>query len=206
MAAVITTYACKACSVESSVRVSGLKVPDVPISKKNNVFMVSPDEAKRQIEAGLAKPITVKTKSLEELAQEVLLYATCPRCDARSPDGVATQSKKVLQSRVLGLVLLAVCVAGAWLHPTFGLATPILALFFTALDVYARRVQGVPIDHTRTFIGFAGALGLAAFVRTYPSHAWLVPFVLLGPQLFKPQAGSDLEWTEAKKRVSLAPE
>ncbi len=206
MAVVSTTYACKACSVDSPVRVSGLKVPDVPISRKNNVFMVSPEEAKRQVEAGLAKPITVKTKTVEDLARDVLVFAVCPKCAARNPEGVALQRAKVWKSRAGGLLLLAVCVVGAWYYPLFGLATPILALFFTLLDVYSRRVQGLPLDRTRTFIGFASSLGLAAFARSQPAYAWLVPFALLGPELVKPQASRDFEWSAAAKRVKPAPE
>ena len=201
MATVTTTYSCGVCSADSSVRVSDVRVPDVPVRKKNQVVLLSPADAKREVEAGMAKPIPMKTKSPDELAQEALLYATCPKCAARNPRGVAVQKTNVLRSRLSGLLLLSVCVPGAWYFPTFGLATPILALFFTLLDAYSRRVQGVPLDRLRTWIGLVGGLGFAAFVRAYPAQAWLVPFVLLGPELVRPQAGRAFEWALATKRV-----
>ena len=201
MAAVTLTYACEACAAESTVRVSGLKIPDVPVNKKNRVFFLPPDEAKRQIEAGTAQPISVKTKSLEELAREVLRFATCPKCSARNPLGVDLQRKLVLKSRMSGLALLAVCMASAWYFPTFGFATPVLALGFTLLNIYTRRLRRLPLDRTLVFIGFAGPLALAAFSRAYPNLAWLVPLPLLGPELLRPQAGRDFEWKAAAERV-----
>ncbi len=204
MATVTTTYTCEVCSADSSVRVGGVSVPDVPVSKKNHVVFMSPANAKREVEAGLANPIGVKSKGVEELAQEALLYAACPKCAARNPRGVAAQKRKVLHSRLSGALLLAICVPGAWYFPTFGLATPILALFFTLLGVYARKALGVPLERAQIFIGIAGPLAFAAFARAYPGHAWLVPFALLGPELIRPQAGRDFEWAAAAKRIAAS--
>lgn len=205
MSAATVSYTCAVCKVASEAVVRGLTLADVPVHKGGRVVFLRPQIARAQIDAGLATAIDLPTKSLEDLATERLLYATCPECNAQNPAGVRAQKKAVLHSRLLGLSMLVVTAGAAWWFSWFGLAVPILSLALLFASLVIRLRWKAPLLWPQLATGAIVALAVGWFALRVPNWAWLAPFPLLLPPILRPAEAGPSKWKETLSQVSFSP-
>ncbi len=113
--------------------------------------------------------------TLTDVDELALRYATCPRCGARNPEGVAglRRSKRTQASLYLALAV------GAWFLRWIAAAVPALDLVAKPWVVANARRQGVAVSVGAVALGVGVDLAFIAVVVLVPRAAPLVPLVNL---------------------------
>jgi hypothetical protein len=141
---------------------------------------------------------------LEQEARFELRYATCPRCGAKNPEGVAAERADQQRTRVFGVVLYGGLAAGAWFAPKVAIVLPALDLLvFRPLGAFMLKKRGEPIR----VLPLAGALALdgalIALVLLFPRAAPLIPLLALVYSLVRRPEAKEWRWEEAKKKMQF---
>lgn len=202
----VTTYTCAACGVRSPIEVSGLAEPARRIT-------VSRDPVVRRIHAERVKAGTVLAPREDEevisafLAQEArsrLLFATCPRCGERNPEGVALQAREVRRTRVFNTALFAALTLGAWFFPPLALLLPVSDLaLWKPLAVWTLKKRGESIPLLAMVRDLALDTALIALVLVVPRAAPAVPaLALLQALLLRPD--TEGPWRRTRESIKLA--
>jgi hypothetical protein len=175
-----TTYACTPCGAISDVNVVDL--------------WSGPKDATPEMTAGI----------LQLRAERELKFATCPRCGARNPVGVAEQIKTNKQWRWGFMLFFAALGAGIWFVPA-------LAWFLVALDAiivivlfYAlKRVggsSGAKRSAVISVVTLAGIVGVAIF---YPRWVSVLALILV-VQFARKKEDPEEAWLLAAKKLQFA--
>lgn len=153
-----------------------------------------PSDATPEMSAGI----------LQLRAERELKLATCPRCGARNPIGVAEQAKENKQWRWGFIAFFAALAAGIWFVPA-------LAWFLVALDViivvvllYAlKRVGGSSGAKRSAAFSVVTLLGIVAAAIFYPRWVSILALILV-VQFARKKENPDTAWEEAKKKLQFA--
>lgn len=202
----VTTYACAACGVRSRIEITGLSEPIPRV-------IASTDPVLRRIHAEQVKAGKVPApKKGEEptfpvVTEEILgrvLFATCPHCGERNPEGVALQAKEVRHTRVFNTALFAALALGAWFFPPLALLLPVSDLaLWKPLAVWTLKKRGESIPLLAMLRDLALDAALIALVLVVPRAAPAVPaLAMLQALLLRP----DLEgpWRRSRESIKLA--
>lgn len=199
-----TTYTCAACATSSNVEVIDLGDPYRHIAEDTRDTMRRVREAQTRL--GTAKP----GDPVEELAQELLeqearselRYATCPKCSAKNPDGLAAIQAERRQTLLFGLIFFGLLAGVAWFYPWAALLLPGLdLLIFRPMMFVQARKNPRPFPIVPFAFGIVLDALLIALIVLYPRAAPLVPIAGIVQSLFGGSSKYDWKWDEAKKKV-----
>jgi hypothetical protein len=136
---------------------------------------------------------------LDQSTKRALMYATCPRCGERNPEGVAEHAKSRRSGRVIGTLASLVMAIGVWFLPWLAYVVLAIVIGMTVLMfVFAGRARTLRVGAVVYNLAFAAVL--VAVVWFYPRASALVPLVLA--VRFAISGGeSDSKWTNAKETL-----
>jgi hypothetical protein len=199
-----TTYTCAECGVSSNVEVTGLGDPHRHISERTGSVMRRGREL--QNEFGQEKPgdpvAELAHELLEQEARFELRYATCPKCSAQNPEGVAAIHADKRQTLLFGIVFFGVLAVVAWFYPKVALILPGMdLLIFRPMMVVQARKSDKPFPVVAFAAGIALDAALIALIVFLPRAAPLVPVAGIVQSLFGRSAKKDWKWDEARKKV-----
>jgi hypothetical protein len=204
---VSTPYACPACHASFAAMVTGLDDPVASIAprtqeslRKTRALLVQFGRAKE------GDPVDeLAAEILQDRARSELLYATCPRCGAKNPEGVAHRAREERRAKWAGIALVVALAAASWFVHWIALAmlsADVLVLRPMAI-VLARR-DGRPVRWLAVVGGVVAEVALIALVARVPHAA---PLVILLPtvvqSLRRPEA-DDRRWREAAAKIAFA--
>lgn len=202
------TYACPACGASTAALVTGLDDPSAFVSDRDRRVLRDIDAIRSGPSA--ADPVaSLEQRLLADQAQRSLRFATCPRCGARNPEGVAHQRAEARSTLLTGLALAALAVPALWYAPrltvVIGAGNALLALFLT----YHGRRAGRPIPYLRLAFSIAVAAATAAVGFVLPRYAPALPVLWILPTLLRRgrvrEGQGEQAWDEARETIRFQP-
>lgn len=161
----VANYRCAVCGATSRVEITRLCDP-IP---------EPPPRAMVVKQLGATQEPTIL--SLE--AADRLLFATCPKCGARNPEGVEHQRKEARGSKILNTALLIGLALGAWFVRWIAVALLALDVVSKPRLVALARKAGKPVSWPRLAANVLIDVALTALAIQVPSTAPLVPLLAL---------------------------
>jgi hypothetical protein len=154
---VAITYECLVCHASCPATVTSFDDPVASIAprtqetlRKTRAILV---RAGREVEGDPVDEIAAEI--LQQGARSALLYATCPRCGAKNPEGVTERARDERRWKWITFAILFVLAASAWFVRWIALVLPGLDLFFLrpmahlpgrVLDDHSWGATGVLVD------------------------------------------------------------
>ncbi len=199
-----TTYDCPACHASCPATVTGLADPVASIAprtqdtmRKTRALLV---QVGRREEGDPVDEIAAEV--LEQEARSTLLYATCPRCAARNPEGVAERAADARRWRWITAAILVALAASAWFVRWVAVAMPGLNLLaFRPMAILHARRSGVRVRWLVFASSVAVDVACIALVVLVPRAA---PLVLLAPAvqvLVRRPAPDEWRWSNAAEKI-----
>jgi hypothetical protein len=208
VASLTVTYACPACHVTSAATVTELSDPLTHIAPGTRATLRMTRAV--LVQAGRGKegdPVDeVAGEILEQEARRELRYATCPRCGARSPEGVAELRRSTRWSTWTTVALLSAFAVVAWFGHWVAAILPGLNLVARPLAVARARRAGEPVRWLLLAPLLAFDAALVAIALLVPRAAPLVPLVPLAVMLVRKPEANERPWQEAAKKIRFAGE
>lgn len=200
-----TTYACSACGQSSNVEVIDLGDPYEHIPERTqNVLRRSRDTQNKLGAERPGDPVDeLALKLLEREARSELRYVTCPKCNAKNPEGIAAIQADQRQSLLFGVVFFGIVAIAAWFYPWVALILPgmDLLVFRPIMFVQARK-SDKPFPVVPFVLGIVFDGLLIALILLYPRTASLVPIAGIVQSLVRRgSAKSDWKWEETRKKM-----
>jgi len=201
-----TTYTCAACNSSSNVEVTDLGDPHRHISDRSRNIMRRGRELQNEFGVGQEKPgdpvDELAHDLLEQEARFELRYATCPKCSAKNPEGLAAIRADQRQSLLFGIVFFGVLAVVAWFYPKVALILPFMDLLvFRPMMFVQARKSDKPFPFLAFGAGIALDAALIALILFFPRAAPLIPIAGIVRSLFSDSAKNDWKWEEAQKKV-----
>lgn len=211
MAEATGRYECAGCGASFGVRVTGLDEPGafVPDSHRQLLrdararHQLAADRAGQPLPPGGDPVAEVEENLLKSFADKVLVYATCPACGARNPEGVAIVRSEARRTRwgTTGFFALVALSSAFW--PLSSVVVPVLWTVILSLSVVARRRHGQPAGWADVLVGAAMISASVGVLLFAPRAAFGVPLVFACWMAIAPRrAGADDEPFE-RARASL---
>lgn len=199
-----TTYTCSACNASSDVEVIDLGDPYEHIPERSRDALRRGREAENKL--GHDKPgdpvEEVAQQILEQEARAELRYATCPKCSAKNPEGLAAIQTERRQTLLFGSIFFGTLAAIAWFYPWAAMILPAMDLLvFRPMMVVQIRKSGKPFPIFPFAAGIALDALLIALIVLYPRAAPLVPIAGIVQSLFSRSTKHDWKWEEAGKKL-----
>jgi hypothetical protein len=193
-------YACPACGGSSAAIVTGLSPPAELVPTQTRETLARTEAL---LEAsGRARQRPIDEAVLEAQAGVHLLYATCPRCGARNPEGLAAQANERRFGRLGVLVLCGGIALGAWYRPLVALVAPGLSLVMRAVGLVVARRQGTPPRWPVLAAALAFDAALVALVFAAPRFAFAMPLALATWSMLKSwRVGDEERWRDAAGQI-----
>jgi hypothetical protein len=211
MAEATGRYDCKRCGASFGVRVIGLDEPSAFVSDSHRRLLrdararhqLAAERAGQPLATGTDPVAEVEQNLLESFGAKVLVYATCPACGARNPEGVALVRGEARRTRWGTSVFFGLVALSSAFWPVASLALPVVWTVILALSVVTRRRQGHATRWTDLLAGTAVIFASASLVFFAPRAAFGVPLVFASWMAIAPRrAGADDEPFE-RARASL---
>lgn len=201
------TYSCPACGASTDAVVTGLDDPSTFVSDRDRRVLRDIDAVRDGAHgAPAADPVaSLEQRLLADQAKRGLRFATCPRCGARNPEGIAHQAAEARSTLLTGLVIAAIAVPALWYAPrltaVIGAGNALLTLY---LALRGRR-SGHPIPYPRLALSIAVAAATAAVGFVLPRFAPGLPLLWILPTLLRRGRGraehEEQAWNEAKETI-----
>lgn len=200
------TYSCPACGASTAALVTGLDDPSAFVSDRDRRVLRDIDAVRGGPSA--ADPVaSLEQRILADQAQRKLRFATCPRCGARNPEGIAHQTAEARRTLITGLALAAIGVPALWYAPWLTVVIGAGNALIVLLLAFKGRAAGHPIPYARLALSLAvsaatGAVGLVA-----PRLAPALPALWILPTLLRRGRGAHEEqaWDEARETIRFEP-
>lgn len=198
------TYSCPACGASTDAIVTGLDDPSTFVSDRDRRVLRDIDAIRREPSA--ADPVaSLEQRILADQAQRGLRFATCPRCGAKNPEGIAHQAAEARRTLITALALAAIGVPALWYAPwltvVIGAGNALLVLF---LALHGRR-SGRSIPYLRLALSIAVAAATAAVGLVLPRFAPALPVLWILPTLLRRGRGREEQeeqtWSEARDTI-----
>lgn len=139
---------------------------------------------------------------LEQEARFELRYATCPKCSAKNPEGIAAIQADKRQTLLFGIVFFGILAAVSWFYPWAALILPgIDLLVFRPMMFVQARKNDKPFPVVVFTAGIALDAALITLILFVPRVAPLIPMVGIVRSLFGGSTKDDWKWDEARKKV-----
>jgi hypothetical protein len=201
---VTISFECLLCHASCAATVTGLDDPVASIaSRTQDTLRKSRALLVRAGRAEEGDPVDeIAAKILQQRAREVLLYATCPRCGAKNPEGVTAHAKDRRRWRWITAAILVVLAVGAWFVRWIALVLPSadLLVFRLMAIVHARRSRQ-PVRWLAMATNVATDLSFVAVVVFVPRAAPLLLLVPIAVMLVRRPAADERPWTEAAETI-----
>lgn len=140
---------------------------------------------------------------LEQEAQFVLRYATCPVCSAKNPVGLEASRADRKSTLLFGLVFLGGLAVAAAFYPWIALIFPVLNLVIIrplAL-VNARKMRDKPFPTGMFTLSILLDITTIVVVLEIPRLAPIVPLLGIVQSLFGGSAKDQWKWDDAGKKL-----
>ena len=197
------SYDCPACHASTQVLVTGLPEPTASISQRSQETLRGLQATKERLGAApKGDPVeSLAAEILEMSARRTLRYATCPRCGARSPEGLDEQVTDQKRTRTIGSLVSAALAVCVWLFPALAFALVALAAFQAVAMALVARRRPLPFPWL-AFLGNLGVTGalLAAAIFFPPAAAAIPPLLGIRFLLYRP-ADAEAPWKEAAESL-----
>jgi hypothetical protein len=198
-------YECSACNASCAAVVTDLDDPSASIDAATQDTLRRLRASRVQAgEAPEGDPVAeLAAKILQERAREELLYATCPRCGAKNPEGVVEHARRERRWTAITAAILLALAAGAWFVRWFAIGLPVIDLVvIRPLAIRQARQSGQPVR----WLSFASSVvvdvALIVLVVLVPRAAPGVPLVSLVSLLVRRLVErDDRRWREAAGRI-----
>jgi hypothetical protein len=145
----------------------------------------------------------VARQILEQEAQLVLRYATCPACSAKNPAGIEVSRAERRAGLIFGLIFFGAIAIAAAYYSWVALILPILDLFvFRPLMVLnAKKMTDKPFPKGMFALTILFDIALIAVIVLFPRAAPLVPLMGIAQMLFGGSAKDQWKWEDAQKKM-----
>ena len=200
-----TTYVCPACAFSAPVEITDLGDPYAHIPEDSRSALRRVRETENRL--GHDKP----GDPVDELANELLAqagrselrYATCPKCGAKNPEGLAADRADRRQTLLLGGGVFVILAVIAWFYPKAALFLPGMDLFVfrPIMFVQARKNTDKPFPTGLFIVGILFDLGLVAVILYLPQVAFLIPVVGILQSLRSGSSKYEWRWDEGAKKI-----
>lgn len=204
----LTTYACAACGVSSKIEITDLREPVRRLSiHRDPVIRRIHEERVRR--GKVPKPKKGEDVSYPVITEEIhqrVRYATCPRCGARNPEGVALQAKSARATRSFNVALFAALAVGAYFIPYLALLLPVSDLVLwkpLAIWTLKKRKQPVPLGGVVRDVAIDVAL--VALVVLLPRAAPVIPALAMGYMLVR-KLDDEGPWRRSRETIRVVEE
>lgn len=189
MARLTLPFDCPACQAETGAEVSGLSDPAQYVDAKTRAIL------------GAAGAADLEQSILRQQAQRTLRYATCPRCGAQNPEGLAHQARERWYNRLIAAGLGTALAVWAFFSPRVALVVPGLSVLLTLVMLVHRRREGLSTPWKVLAARFAIGAALTALVILVPRAAFVVPLLSIVDGMRSKQPEEDRAWAEAARAI-----
>lgn len=140
---------------------------------------------------------------LEQEAQMVLRYATCPACSAKNPAGLEVSRAERKSSLLFGGIFLGGLAVAAYFYPWIALIFPVLnlAIIRPLAVVNARKMRDKPFPTGMFILSILLDISTIVVVLHFPRLAPVVPLLGIVQSLFGGSAKDQWRWDDTSKKL-----
>lgn len=140
---------------------------------------------------------------LEQEAELVLRFATCPACSAKNPAGIAVSRAERRAGLIFSVIVFGAIAVAAAFYSWVALILPVLDLFVfrPLMLVNARKMPDKPFPKGMFALTVLVDIALIAAILQFPRIAPLVPVLGIVQMLFGGSAKDQWRWEEGQKKL-----
>lgn len=158
----------------------------------------------RELQGKTGDPVEeMAQRILEQEAQMLLRYATCPACSAKNPAGLEASRAERKSSLVFGTIFVGGLAVAAYFYPWVALIFPAvnLLIFRPLALVNARKMRDKPFPTGMFTLSILLDIATIVVVLNIPRVAPVVPLLGIVQSLFGGSAKDQWRWDDTGKKL-----
>jgi hypothetical protein len=205
---VTANYTCSICTASYACTIPDLDSAEQFISQRSKDILNNSHKQLVKLGHPGSDPIGELTaKMRQDAVDRLLLFATCPKCEAENPKGTEISRIRVRNERVISTTVCLSLALLSWLVPAMRYVVVALVVpLFLFIAVMQFRLKQSPASRILRTIRNVGELGLISYLTF--SYSWMVAIYLVfmaGRFFLQPNAEPRWAATSKKLRFETSP-